>query len=101
MNFSYLSVLQIFIIVFPLLTYPYLIRVIGLELYGVVLYGQTLMMGKRGDAPAVDAVRDEVERHPAIHIEDTSQFYDMEPYTKDSPLRPSGLMGPVRIYLMK
>ena len=43
MNFSYLSVLQIFIIVFPLLTYPYLIRVIGLELYGVVLYGQTLM----------------------------------------------------------
>ena len=42
-NFSYLSVLQIFIIVFPLLTYPYLIRVIGLELYGVVLYGQTLM----------------------------------------------------------
>jgi O-antigen/teichoic acid export membrane protein len=42
-NFSYLSILQIFIIVFPLLTYPYLIRVIGLELYGVVLYGQTLM----------------------------------------------------------
>lgn len=42
-NFSYLSVLQIFIIAFPLLTYPYLVRVVGLELYGVVLYGQTLM----------------------------------------------------------
>lgn len=46
------------------------------------LYGQTLMMGKRGDAPAVDAVRDEVERHPAIHIEDTSQFYDMEVFNR-------------------
>ena len=46
------------------------------------LYGQTLIMGKRGDAPAVDAVRDEVERHPAIHIEDTSQFYDMEVFNR-------------------
>ena len=35
------------------------------------------------------------------YLENGAQFYDMEPYTKDSPLRPSGLMGPVRIYLMK
>ena len=37
------------------------------------LYGQTLMMVKRGDSPTVDRVRDYVEKHPAIAIEDTPQ----------------------------
>jgi len=46
------------------------------------LYGQTLMMVKRGDSPAIDTVRDEVEQHPAIHIEDTQQFYDMEVFNR-------------------
>lgn len=44
MNFSYLSVLQLFIIVFPLLTYPYLLRVIGLELYGVIIFSQAIVV---------------------------------------------------------
>lgn len=48
------------------------------------LYGQTLMMVKRGDSPTVDRVRDYVEKHPAIAIEDTPQFYDMEVF---QPLR--------------
>lgn len=42
-NFSYLGILQVFSILFPLLTYPYLLRVIGLELYGVVLFAQAVM----------------------------------------------------------
>ena len=42
------------------------------------LYGETLMMVKRGDSKHVDRIRDEIEKHPKIKIEDTSQFYDME-----------------------
>lgn len=42
-NFSYLSILQVFTILFPLLTYPYLLRVIGLELYGVIVFAQTIV----------------------------------------------------------
>ena len=46
------------------------------------LYGQTLMMVRRGDSPSVDRVRDEIERHPAIRIEDTPQFYDLEVFNR-------------------
>ena len=42
-NFSYLTILQVFTILFPLLTYPYLLRVIGLELYGTIVYAQTII----------------------------------------------------------
>lgn len=43
-NFSYLSILQVFTILFPLLTYPYLLRVIGLELYGVIVFAQSIII---------------------------------------------------------
>lgn len=46
------------------------------------LYGETLMMVKRGDSSAIDTVRDEVDRHPEIQIEDTAQFYDMEVFNR-------------------
>lgn len=46
------------------------------------LYGETLMMVKRGDSTAVDKIRDEIERHPQISIEDTPQFYDMEVFNR-------------------
>ncbi|MGM9607378.1 MAG: LysR family transcriptional regulator [Oscillospiraceae bacterium] len=46
------------------------------------LYGQTLMMVKRGDSGAVDQIRDEIEQHPQIRIEDTPQFYDMEVFNR-------------------
>ena len=42
------------------------------------LYGQTLMMVRRGDSESVDKIRDEIEKHPQIRIEDTQQFYDIE-----------------------
>ncbi len=42
------------------------------------LYGQTLRMVKEGDSASVDQVRHFVQQHPAITIEDTPQFYDIE-----------------------
>lgn len=48
------------------------------------LYGQTLMMVKRGDSTTVDQIRDEIEQHPQIHVEDTPRFYDMEVFNRCS-----------------
>lgn len=41
-NFSYVTVLQVFLIVAPLITYPYLVRVLGKDLYGYVILAQVL-----------------------------------------------------------
>lgn len=46
------------------------------------LYGETLMMVKRGDSATVDRIRDEIEGHPQIEIEDTPPFYDMEVFNR-------------------
>ncbi len=42
-NFSYLSLLEIIGILFPMLTYPYLIRVLGKDLYGVIVFSQAIL----------------------------------------------------------
>lgn len=42
------------------------------------LYGECLMMGARGDSFTVDRVRDALEEHPQITLEDTSCFYDID-----------------------
>lgn len=39
-NLSYLSILQVFLLLAPLITYPYLIGVLGVELYGLVISAQ-------------------------------------------------------------
>lgn len=42
------------------------------------LYGETLMMVKRGDSGVNDLLRNDLEKHHTeIHIEDTPQFYDL------------------------
>jgi PST family polysaccharide transporter len=42
-NFSYLSALQIFNLVLPFVTYPYLIRVVGINNYGLVVFAQAVV----------------------------------------------------------
>ncbi len=46
------------------------------------LYGETLMMVKRGDSATIDTVRDQMEQHPEIRMEDTPRFYDMEVFNR-------------------
>ncbi|MDD6177007.1 MAG: hypothetical protein PUB15_03490 [Ruminobacter sp.] len=41
------------------------------------LYGETIMMIPRGDSMVNDSIRDELESHPEITIENTTQFYDL------------------------
>tara|TARA_R100001369_G_scaffold88614_1_gene125391 strand:+ start:22787 stop:24022 length:1236 start_codon:yes stop_codon:yes gene_type:complete len=42
-NFSYLSVLQLFNLVLPLITYPYLIRILGADIYGSIAFAQAVI----------------------------------------------------------
>lgn len=42
-NLSYLSMLHAFNMLVPLLTYPYLIRVLGKETYGIIIFAQAVV----------------------------------------------------------
>lgn len=42
-NFSYLSFIQVFGIAFPLITYPYLLKILGSELYGSLVFSQVVI----------------------------------------------------------
>lgn len=47
------------------------------------LYGETLMMVRRGDSGVNDFLRNDMEKnHPRIRIEDTAQFYDMAVFNR-------------------
>lgn len=47
------------------------------------LYGETLMMVKRGDSGVNDFLRNDLEKHhPKIQIEDTPPFYDLSVFNK-------------------
>ena len=42
-NFSYITLLQLFVLIAPLVLYPYLIRVLGAEIYGWVILSQVIV----------------------------------------------------------
>ncbi len=42
-NFSYLSIIQILNMIFPIITYPYLIRTVGANNYGLVIYANSII----------------------------------------------------------
>lgn len=42
-NFSYLSLIHVFNMIVPLLAYPYLIRVLGKETYGLIIFAQAIV----------------------------------------------------------
>ena len=47
------------------------------------LYGESLMMVRRGDSGVNDEIRNDLERnHPQIHMEDTPQFYDLSVFNR-------------------
>ncbi len=47
------------------------------------LYGETLMMVRKGDSGINDHIRNDLEAyHPKIHIEDTPLFYDMSVFNR-------------------
>ena len=43
-NLSYLSLFQILLIVLPLIIYPYLLRVLGADLYGLIIFAQAITL---------------------------------------------------------
>lgn len=42
-NFGHLGILQVFNLIIPLLIYPYLIRILGKEVYGIYVYAQAII----------------------------------------------------------
>lgn len=47
------------------------------------LYGETLMMVKKGDSGINDFIRNDLwKNHPRIHIEDTPHFYDLSVFNR-------------------
>lgn len=47
------------------------------------LYGETLMMVKKGDSGVNDFIRNDLEKnHPQIHLEDTPPFYDLSVFNR-------------------
>ncbi|MBU2900557.1 oligosaccharide flippase family protein [Maribacter dokdonensis] len=43
-NFGYLTVIQLFNLIFPIIIYPYIIKTVGTENYGLVLFAQSIII---------------------------------------------------------
>lgn len=42
-NSSYLSILQLFSLLFPFITYPYVLRIVGIEKYGIIVFASSIV----------------------------------------------------------
>lgn len=74
-NFSYISVLQVFILLTPLITYPYLTRVLGTDLYGLVITAQIL--ASYGMIVVKFGFDDVSARYVSIHRDDKKQLSEI------------------------
>lgn len=74
-NFSYISILQLILLIAPLITYPYLVKVLGRELYGMVLTAQMLVSYA---SLVIDFGSNSVcAKHVAIHREDKDKLAEI------------------------
>lgn len=46
------------------------------------LFGQTVMMVRKGDSDTVDSIRSELEQYEKIMIKDAPRFYDIEVFNR-------------------
>lgn len=74
-NLSYVSILQLILLAGPLITYPYLVRVLGRELYGMVLVAQMLVSYA---SLIIDFGSNNVcAKHVSLHREDKAKLSEI------------------------
>ena len=74
-NFTYISILQIFVILAPLLTYPYLVRVLGSDLYGWVITAQ--IVASYGSILVDFGFKSVSAKHVSIHRENKAKLSEI------------------------
>ncbi|MFR3330337.1 MAG: oligosaccharide flippase family protein [Odoribacter splanchnicus] len=74
-NFTYISILQIFIMVSPLITYPYLMRVLGSELYGWVITAQ--IVASYGSILVDFGFKSVSAKHVSLHRENKAKLSEI------------------------
>lgn len=74
-NMSYITILQVFVMLVPLATYPYLIRVLGKELYGYVITAQVI--ASYSSVFVNFGFRSVSARFISIHREDKAKLSDI------------------------
>lgn len=74
-NMSYITIFQVFTMLVPLITYPYLIRVLGADLYGWVITAQILVSYA---TLFIDyGFRKVTARHISVHRDDVDKLSEI------------------------
>lgn len=74
-NFKYMSILEVFIALSPLITYPYLVRTLGTELFGRVITAQVI--AAYFSIVIVFGFRSVSARHISIHRNDKEKLSEI------------------------